>query len=448
MTDTQSVSKKIRLTFWLLSGLFKRYDKVIGASFLIGLIAVAVLIKLKPYFLSATGNRIVVGIVGAYSPSNLPDQIEELISFGLTTLSESGEAQPALATSWSVDDSGKEYTFELKNDVIWHDKKKFTAHDVNYNLKDVEFTPINDTQLKVKLKDAFSPLPTFLAKPLFRKGLTGVGIYKIESIRLKGDAVSTLKLLSVKGDLPPIEVKFYPSEMTLKTGFKLGEVTTLYDVTDSAPFVGWKNTTIEAVEKKNQIVTLFFDLNNPLLKTKEVRQALAYVLDKPEKNRVATSLSNKSWAYTNRVKQYEKDIPAASKLLVEVEKASDSGQLTLSTFAAHLSLAQIIAASWEGVGIPTKIKVETGMPQTFDVLLAIQEIPADPDQYTIWHSTQTVNNTSHYGSPKIDKLLEDGRKETDIEKRKKIYFDFQRYLVEDAPAVFLFHPTTYTISRK
>ena len=48
---------------------------------------------------------------------------------------------------------------------------------------------------------------------------------------------------------------------------------------------------------------------------------------------------------------------------------------------------------------------------------------------------------------KIDKLLESGRKESDQEKREKIYFDFQRYLVEDAPAVFLFHPTTYTISR-
>ena len=94
------------------------------------------------------------------------------------------------------------------------------------------------------------------------------------------------------------------------------------------------------------------------------------------------------------------------------------------------------------------MKVESGVPDQYQAILVTQEIPSDPDQYTLWHSTQTQTNLSHYANPKIDKLLEDGRKESDPEKRKKIYFDFQRYLVEDAPAVFLFHPTTYTIIRK
>jgi len=44
--------------------------------------------------------------------------------------------------------------------------------------------------------------------------------------------------------------------------------------------------------------------------------------------------------------------------------------------------------------------------------------------------------------------LEDGRKVYDTEERKKIYQDFQKYLVEEAPAVFLFYPELYTISRK
>ena len=78
--------------------------------------------------------------------------------------------------------------------------------------------------------------------------------------------------------------------------------------------------------------------------------------------------------------------------------------------------------------------------------MASQEIPADPDQYTLWHSTQSTNITG-YNSPKIDKLLEDGRKISDKEERKAIYLDFQRFLVEDTPAAFLFHPTVYTIIR-
>ena len=448
MQDNQSLLKKLRLSTWLVSGLFKRYGRVIGASFISGILVVVFLLRFGPYLRQLAGRGLVTGLVGSYSPSNLPEQIEKLISFGLTSISASGEAQPELATSWEVDTSGTEYTFHLRNDVYWHDKKKFTAYDVNYNLKDVTFTPVSDEVLKVKLKDSFSPLPTFLAKPLFRKGLVGVGPYKIESLRLRGDRVSYLKLIPVHSDLPPIEVKFYPSEAALTTAFKLGEVTSIYDITDPTPFNGWKNTATETVEKNNQIVTIFFNLNHQLLKTKDVRQALAYAFDKPEKNRVSTSFSNKSWAYTSRVKQYEKDLVTANKLLADIKKSSDAASLTLSTFTSHLALAQDIASAWAGVGIVTKVKVETGMPQIFDVLLAIQEIPADPDQYTMWHSTQTANNITHYGSPKIDKLLEDGRKEIDREKRKKLYFDFQRYIIEDVPAIFLYHPTTYTITRK
>jgi len=84
--------------------------------------------------------------------------------------------------------------------------------------------------------------------------------------------------------------------------------------------------------------------------------------------------------------------------------------------------------------------------EDFDVLLAVQEIPRDPDQYHLWHSTQPGNITNFW-NPRIDKLLEDGRRISSLEERKKIYFDFQRFLVEEAPVVFLYYPTSYEISR-
>ena len=82
----------------------------------------------------------------------------------------------------------------------------------------------------------------------------------------------------------------------------------------------------------------------------------------------------------------------------------------------------------------------------FDVLIASQEIPSDPDQYHLWHSTQATN-IAGLASPRIDKLLEDGRKTMEEDKRIKIYHDFQKYLLEEAPAAFLFHPKLYTIER-
>ena len=53
------------------------------------------------------------------------------------------------------------------------------------------------------------------------------------------------------------------------------------------------------------------------------------------------------------------------------------------------------------------------------------DIPKDPDQYSLWHSTQTSTNISHLKNARIDKLLEDGRTELDQEIRKKIYLDFR-----------------------
>jgi hypothetical protein len=43
--------------------------------------------------------------------------------------------------------------------------------------------------------------------------------------------------------------------------------------------------------------------------------------------------------------------------------------------------------------------------------------------------------------------LEDGRKELNQEKRKIIYQDFQRFLIEDSPAAFIKNLHSYTINR-
>ena len=64
----------------------------------------------------------------------------------------------------------------------------------------------------------------------------------------------------------------------------------------------------------------------------------------------------------------------------------------------------------------------------------------------LWHS-DGPDNITHYKNLRIDKLLEDGRKTVDVAKRKAIYNDFQKYLLEDAPAVFLYYPDEYTITR-
>ena len=443
-----TVQKNIRYYIWLIKGIFDRYSRIILASFALALILIVIGVRYGKFIWNRIENdRQIIGVVGSFTPSNLPISIQKLISLGLTEVSDTGEVLPALATSWEVSDDGKKYTFHLRTDQYWHDAKKFTAFDVNYNLRDVEFVPINETDLVVKLNDAFTPLPSFLSKALFRKGLIGLGAYKIAAIKLKGDDVSYLSLKPMVANLPQVEVKFYASAASAKTAFKLGEINVLDEIITPTPFTGWKNVKVKENVKLNQFVGIFLNNNDDLLKSKELRQGLNFALEKPEKNRIATPISSKSWAYTNRVKQYEKDLDQAKKLLSDYVESSKSATLTLSTFNEFLPLAQTVAAAWTSLGVTTQVKVETGVADNYQALLGVVDIPSDPDQYNLWHSTQTATNISHYASPKIDKLLESGRKESDQEKREKIYFDFQRYLVEDSPAVFLFHPTTYTISR-
>ena len=163
--------------------------------------------------------------------------------------------------------------------------------------------------------------------------------------------------------------------------------------------------------------------------------------------RAGGPISKTSWAYTENVKKYTYDPVQAKKLLKDSPIASSSSELILSTFPAYLDTAQAIASAWNAQGIHTTVKVENTLIPNFQVFLSAQDLPPDPDQYPLWHSTQTVTNITGYINVKIDKLLEDGRQELDYVKRTKIYTDFQRRLVEDVPAAFLYYPTVYTVTR-
>jgi peptide/nickel transport system substrate-binding protein len=97
--------------------------------------------------------------------------------------------------------------------------------------------------------------------------------------------------------------------------------------------------------------------------------------------------------------------------------------------------------------VQTTIETTDSIPTTFQLFLGDFTVPKDPDQYVLWHSDQ-VDNITHYKSLRIDKLLEDGRKTVNVSDRQQIYNDFQKYLVDDAPAAFLYFPYEYTITRK
>ena len=57
---------------------------------------------------------------------------------------------PQLATAWSVSPDGKEFRFELRKNVRWHDGKDFTSADVAYSIllvKEIHPRPIDASRL-------------------------------------------------------------------------------------------------------------------------------------------------------------------------------------------------------------------------------------------------------------------------------------------------------------
>jgi peptide/nickel transport system substrate-binding protein len=73
----------------------------------------------------------------------------------------------------------------------------------------------------------------------------------------------------------------------------------------------------------------------------------------------------------------------------------------------------------------------------------------DPNRaYQYFHSKSTAGNNYKYNNPKMDELLEAGRKEMDPEKRVGIYQQACTVLGQDLPWVFLWQTTRYGLISK
>lgn len=55
----------------------------------------------------------------------------------MTRLDEYEQPQPAAAKSWDISPDGTEYTFHLRDNLLWNDGTPLTAHDFEYAWKRV-----------------------------------------------------------------------------------------------------------------------------------------------------------------------------------------------------------------------------------------------------------------------------------------------------------------------
>lgn len=399
-------------------------------------------------------NFVSQGIVGVYTQGNLPIVVTNLLSQPLVSLDKNGKPQPKLAASWQVNNDGTHYIFKLRKNLTWSDGTKLKAADLKFNLSDVEVSYLDDETIEFRLADSFYPFPTLLTTPVLKNGtFIGMGAYKVASSDISRNLVTRLILIPARntpeeGQLPMISVRFYPDEKTARTAFELGEVQSLVGITETHELLNQPSVKLLKIPVYNKLVAVFYNTQDSALKDKNLRKALSLAVPGIEGEEQAKSpIPPFSWAYNNSVKDYLNNPQEAKNYLTKVPQKDLTITLTVTPWLRDLG--ERIAASWKSLGVDTILRVESGMPQNFQALLTVQPIPADPDQYSLWHSTQTKTNLSKYDfNKRIDRDLEDGRRVGDIEKRKERYLDFQKNITEDLPATFLYFPKSTVIYRQ
>jgi peptide/nickel transport system substrate-binding protein len=224
-------------------------------------------------------------------------------------------------------------------------------------------------------------------------------------------------------------------------------------------------------ELGNAYTYMGFNLNHKPFDDKRVRLAINYAIDKQEIidgvylglgiNIASPYKPGTRWSNPN-LQPYPYDPAKARALLKEAGfvccnrdgyltrngKPFSFELLTNSGNKEREKSAVIIQRRLKEVGIEMHIRpIEWASfisrfirTRDFDVVILGWSLSLDPDQYTIWHSSQQKPgqfNFIGYHNPQVDQLLEQGRLELDPDKRMKIYHEFSRLLLEDSPIIYL-----------
>ncbi|MFN4212652.1 MAG: ABC transporter substrate-binding protein [Microgenomates group bacterium] len=449
--------KTFRYYWWVVIEFVRKHFKLISISFIVSFIFLIATLTISPYFeIILSQKKEVIGMVGDYTFSDLPEEVINKISNGLVFLNEEGDIIPLLINSWEKKDNGKRYRFHLKNNLVWDDGKKFEASDINYQFKDVSIKVIDNYTIEFNLDKPLAIFPIYLTKTLIRSPMIGIGgLYRATNIKTKNDNIITLTLLPQKKNLPILTYKFYKNETEMIIAYKKGEITKMKTLKKlvADQFSSWKNTKVTKIVDYSRLMTLFFNEERHFLKSKEIKQAIAMAIDFNKFTEAGEYAKGPippvSWAYNPDLKNPVYNPDAAEKIIKKEISATREAKLDLVTYYDYYDVADKLLEDFKKTGLKINLNIISyDKPNNFDFLLAFWKIPTDPDQYYFWHSTQNQSNIGNYKNVKIDKLLEDGRGTLSRNERKKIYYEFQRVMQDNPPALFLYYPYVYTIERR
>ena len=432
-------------------------------------------------------------------------RVAQLVTPGLTRIDASGAAIPDLAESFAAADE-RTWRFRLREGLSFSDGQPLAARDVVATWRSVldpatgsphrggyayleRVEAEDDRTIVFHLRTPFGAfpvdaslgiLPARLVGPELREALRrapiGAGPYVVE----KWEDEEQLLLAPnpryhAGAPALPLEIRTVRDETTRVLELRKGRVDVLLNAVSAAllPALREEDRLRVTVGPGAGVSYLMFNLDDPLLGRREVREAIALALDREAiarfkfkgAARVAdTLLRPEHWAFAPDTARWPHD-PARAKALLDAAGLRDPDgdgpgvrfrlNFKTSTDRFRRSVALVMAAQLAEVGIGVDVApLEWG---TFmgDVkrgnfqLATLKLTPViDPDVLRLAFHADSIPaeanawggmNRMRYRNAQVDALLERGRAAADPAARAQAYAEVQRIVARDLPALPLVH---------
>jgi len=430
----------------------------------------------------------------------------------LVTLDRSQKAVPTLAKSWEVSDDGLTWTFHLEENVFWHDNMPFTAEDVEFTINAIisspnssykpnvsnitMFSAIDRKTFRIVLKNPNSFTAELMTFPILPKHYfegeelasspknnspMGTGPYKFaeynpgQYVKLKSnenwwkseqDNSSDLKIPYIQ----EIEIRLYDKTKSRTDAFQGGDVDVL--TIDRGLWSKYNGRTDITMKKyiSNEFEYIAFNLSNKILKLPEVRQAIAYAVDKTKiinsilhGEAIASDLPliPDTWLNDTNAVFYSPDKEKARKLLEDGGWKESNGLLYKKINGANtalklemlvnednstrLKVAEEIKNQLKEVGIEltiTKLKWDEEMKRIdrkrFDMVFIGCQITSLPDISFLYSSESGQLNISGYKNEEVDEYLRKITLEKNDDVKKSYYSKLKELINQDVPYLGLY----------
>src|SRR5688500_8878215 len=450
------------------------------------------------------------------SPTNLDPRlgtdtysgrIWDMTASGLIRLTPTGEFVGDIAERWETPDD-KTIIFHLKPNAKFQDGRPVRARDFKFTFDSMmaegfnspkksgyaavsSFEAPDDKTFIVRLKEPnagiFDNFPYMLvpegANPEeFSRKPVLAGAYKVSEYRTDERIVLDAfnEWANGKPNIPRVTVRIVPDATTRVLELRRG---TINFAINSVPLDQVKFFKDNAADFKVQTAPggayqyIAFNLKDPILRKKQVRQALAHAIDRQRIVRdllhgygsVTESMFPPGhWARAEGLQTYAYDKNKAMQLLDQAGHRDPDGpqgpqtrfklSFRTSEDAEANQQAEIIQQMLREVGIDVQIQrsefgtfmedVRNGRFQVFSLRRAGI---SDPDFYhTIFHSSSLApvgQNRGYFVNKRVDQLMEQGRSTFDRAKRKAAYDEIQKILADELPYISLYHRDNVAIMR-